>query len=76
MRSAREWVEALENPHSKNAASAEASAETNVVEVAPSGLRLLSERKPKKNEAIIPGALNRVNRSVEEVVDSEAMECA
>lgn len=48
----------------------------NAVEVAEKGKVLLSDRKPKKDEDMIPGALKRVIRSVEEVTDSEATELA
>ena len=63
-------------PHNKNAARADDSAEMQVLEIAPRGLRLLSERKPKKEDEMIPGMLKRVMRRVPEVAESEATECA
>ena len=47
-----------------------------VVEVGDSGMCLLSESKPKKEEEMMPGALKSVRRSAEEVAESEATECA
>ena len=47
-----------------------------VVDIAERGLRLLSERKPKKVDERMPGALKRVMRRVEEVAESEVTEWA
>lgn len=70
------WSDGPARPHSKNAARAELNAEMKAVEVAESGMRLLSESKPKNDEEMMPGALKSVMRSVEEVTESEATECA
>ncbi len=63
-------------PHSKNTARAEDNADIQVLEIALNGLRLLSERKPKKEEEMMPGTLKRVMRRVPEVAESPATECA
>lgn len=73
---AKLWEDVLLKPQRKNAAIAEPKAEMNATAVADSGKRLLSDRKPKKELDMMPGALKRVISSVEEVTDKEAMELA
>lgn len=76
IKSPKLWLDALEKPQRKKVARAELVAEMHAAEVDETGMRLLSDKKPKKEDEIIPGRLNRVMSRVDEVTDSEATELA
>ena len=46
------------------------------MDVADSGFRLLSDRKPKKEDETMPGVLKSVMSRVEDVAERDATECA
>lgn len=68
------WSDGPAKPQRRNTERAELKADMSDVDVAERGIFLLSLSNPKNEQEIMPGTLNSVISSVEDVAEREATE--